>query len=576
VYDLKSVKLPRVGGVGLRLLAALAEHPLTRGLILPQLLANGGVTAMRRMRVEEAMTFLPLRAAEQPARDYAPPDLSLIPAQASPPGPPLGDASIAAQRGGAGQGAFRFWRVRDFCEAYGSGRTTPEEVARRVLEAIEASERLTPAMRCFIAASREDVLRQARESTERWKAGRALGPLDGAPIAVKDEIDMLPHPTTLGTRFSRRMPEADATVVARLRRAGALLIGKTNMHEIGIMPSGINPHHGAARNPYNPAHESGGSSSGSGAAVAAGLCPAALGADGGGSIRIPAAFCGVVGLKPTFGRIAGTGANVMGSTIGHLGPIAATAEDAALVYAAIAGPDPDDPSSIHQPDVRVDGLDQGDLAGVRLGIFREWFTHAAPEVVRACEALVGGLAERGAALVEIEIPELFSAYVAHAVTALAEIGLFAEENIEHLSEFAYVSRLPLAMVRAMNPNDYLHAARIRTRVMRRFDEALRHCDVIVTPTTAVTAPRYPDRALPHGESNLSLVIEIMRFVNPGNLTGLPAISIPAGYDSAGLPVGLHLMGRHWEEALLLRIAYAAAPLVAVRRPEVWFDVLGSG
>lgn len=557
VYDLRSVELPRVGGAALKLIVALAENPITRPLILPQLLSNGGVTAMRQLKVAEPITFLPLAPADQPVKEYSPPDLDAI--------PPLSPAQ--------GDG-FRFRTVRDYCTAYEGGRTTPEEVAQRVVEAIAASDRLSPAMRMFIASNSDDVMRQARASTERWKAGKPLGPFDGVPVAVKDEIDMLPYPTTLGTRFSKRMPTEDATIVARMRAAGAALIGRTNMHEFGIMPSGLNPHHGAVRNPYNPAHDSGGSSSGSGAAVAAGLCPVAFGADGGGSIRIPAAFCGVVGLKPTYGRVPGGGTNGLGSTIGHLGPIAATAEDAALMYGVIAGPDARDEPSLHQPAVRTDGLDRRDLSGVRLGIFREWFTHAAPDIVRACEVLVGGLAEQGAELVEIEIPELYACYVAHAVTALAEIGLFAEANREHLGEFGYVSRLPLAIARATTANDYLHAARIRTRVIRHFEAALSQVDAIVTPTTGITAPRYPESLLPNGESNLSQVVETMRFVNPMNMTGHPAISIPAGYDPAGLPIGLQITGRYWEEHVLLRLAYAAAPLIERRQPQVWFDVLG--
>lgn len=353
-----------------------------------------------------------------------------------------------------------------------------------------------------------------------------------------------------------------------------MLIGKTNLHEFEILPSGLNPHHGPARNPYNPTHDSGGSSSGSAAAVAAGLCPVALGADGGGSIRIPAAFCGVVGLKPTYGRVPRGGTHAQSSTIGYLGPIAATAEDAALAYAVIAGPDALDEPSLRQPAVRTDNLDRRGLSGLRLGIFREWFTHAAPDVVRVCEVLVGQLADQGAELVDIEIPDLYACYVAHAVTALAEIGVMAELTREHLHEFAYVTRVPLALSRATTANDYLQAASIRTRAIEHFEAALREVDAIVTPTTAITAPSYPEYRLPQGESNLSQTVEVMRFVYPMNMTGHPAISIPAGYDSAGLPVGLQLTGRYWEEHVLLRLAYAAAPLVELRKPRVLFDVLG--
>ena len=197
---------------------------------------------------------------------------------------------------------FHFSSAWDYAAAYRSGAISPEEVAQKLLAAILSSNAANPPLRAMINVKPEEVLRMARESGERYENESPLGPLDGVPVAVKDEIDMLPYPTTVGTSFLGKSPAAeDATVVRRMRLAGALLIGKANMHEIGIGVTGMNPHHGTARNPYNPAHYTGGSSSGPAAAVASGLCPIAIGADGGGSIRIPSSFCGVVGLKSTFG-----------------------------------------------------------------------------------------------------------------------------------------------------------------------------------------------------------------------------------------------------------------------------------
>ncbi|MBU0703876.1 MAG: amidase, partial [Chloroflexi bacterium] len=290
-YDLKSVKLPYLAGLPLRLFVALLESPL-RGLLIPSLLDSAGISRLREQRIDEPPVMCPLRITGEPVSQAG-----SVP-QAEWPGPPA--------RPGPG---FRFATAHDYARAYREGKTTPDQVARKVLAAIEASNSADPPLRAIIAVEREDVLKQAAAATKRIQEGRALSIFDGVPVAVKDEVDMAPYPTTVGTAFLGKSPAAeDSTVVARMRAAGALLIGKANMHEIGIGVTGLNPHHGTTRNPYNPAHYSGGSSSGPGAAVASGFCPVAIGADGGGSIRIPSSFCGLVGLKPTFGRVSEFGA----------------------------------------------------------------------------------------------------------------------------------------------------------------------------------------------------------------------------------------------------------------------------
>src|SRR5690606_12781061 len=257
-------------------------------------------------------------------------------------------------------------------------------------------------LRAFRATMRDDIMSQAAASATRLRAGTPRSLLEGVPVAVKDEVDQVPYGTTVGTSFMGKTPATeDATIVARLRAAGALLIGKANMHEIGINPDGFNGHYGIIRNPYSLDCHAGGSSNGSAAAVAAGFCPVAIGADGGGSIRIPAALTGLVGLKATFGRISEHGAAPLTWTMGHLGPIAATVSDAALVYACIAGPDPRDPNSLHQPAVSLEGWNSTDLRGLRLGIFRPWFEHAEAAIVEDCERVVEQLVGMGATLHDI-------------------------------------------------------------------------------------------------------------------------------------------------------------------------------
>jgi Asp-tRNA(Asn)/Glu-tRNA(Gln) amidotransferase A subunit family amidase len=307
--------------------------------------------------------------------------------------------------------------------------------------------------------------------------------------------------------------------------------------------------------------------------VAAGFCPIAIGADGGGSIRIPAALTGMVGLKATFGRVSERGAAPLTWSMGHLGPIAATVGDAALAYAVIAGPDPRDRNSLHQPPVRLDGWNSTDLHGLRLGIFRPWFEHAETEIIQDCEAAVEHLVEMGATLHEIEIPELEEMRVAQAVTILAEMAANLALHEEHWPDLSPSTRVNLTLGKVTTSADYLQAQRVRTRALAHFRRAFETVDVILTPATAVTAPTVPDGCEVDGWSDLSTVTELMRFAMPGNLTGLPAIAFPVGYDARGLPTGMQAMARPWEEHLLLRVAFAVEQVLVRRRAPVFYDLL---
>ncbi len=555
-YDLKSVKLPRLVGAPLRAFVAAIENPLTRGAIIPNLLHSGGITQLRQLALDDPPTFLPLWDAH--ARDASPLDLTRF---------------VQTPRA-RGKG-FAFTTTRAYYDAYRAGVTTPEQVAEQVLAAIDDSNARTPPLRAIVACQREDVLAQARASAERWRAGKPLSVFDGVPVAVKEEFDMAPYGTTFGTRFLGKTPaRQDATVVARMRAAGALLIGKANMHEIGIGVTGLNPHWGVTRNPYNVAHFTGGSSSGSATAVAAGLCPAALSADGGGSIRIPSAFCGLVGLKPTFGRVSEFSSAALCWSVAHNGPIGATVEDVALMYAVIAGPDPNDVHTLHQPPVTLERFDDFDLRDVTIGIFTPWFEHAAPALVEGCRKMLAAFQAMGARVQEIEIPELEAARVAHVVTITSEMYAALTHAYEtHRTEFGLDVRTNLALARSFTAFDYVQAQRVRTRALAHFRRALEQVDVILTPATGCVAPKIPLDALPAGESDLTTLMEIMRFATPANLTGLPAISFPAGYDANGLPLGCQAIGRAWEEHLLLRLAHAAEQVVERRSPQVYYRVL---
>ena len=556
-YDLKSVKLPRLTGGGLSLMASALENGLLRALIMPSMLKSGGITDFRALSPDESPTVFPIFFADKKAAPAEGPDLKAL-----------------NKIEGRTAAAMPFRTARDYAQAYKEGKVNPEHIAKKALEAIKQADAGELKLRPFIAVNEGDVMQQARASAERWKDKKPLSVLDGVPVAVKDEVDMVPYPTTVGTKFFGRAPaKQDATAVARLRAAGALLLGKANMHEIGINPDGLNVNFGSTRNPYNLKHDTGGSSSGSATSVAAGICPLAVGADGGGSIRVPASHCGVVGLKPTFGRVSECGAAPLCWSVAHLGPIAATVEDAAIGYACMAGPDSGEPNSLHQPAVTLEQWNRGDLKGIRLGVYRPWFEHASPEVVRSCDLLLEKLASSGAQVKQIIIPGLDTMRVAHAITILSEMAASMNNYPENSKDFGAEVRVSLSLGRICTAEDYIKAQRIRTRVISAFREIYSTVDAIITPSAGITAPEVSLEDAQGGWSDLSSTTEVMRYAFPGNLAGLPAISFPAGYDSTGLPIGMQAMGRWWEEDLLLRIAFNAEKLVERRKPVMFYDLL---
>ncbi len=555
IYDLKSVQMPYLAGVKLKLFVSLLDGP-TRSVLLGNLLKQAGVIGLRQQKFDEWPTFEPLVPVAPPAQQAYTMPQAQWPDQTS------------------RSDGFRFPTAFDFAQAYRAGEIDPVDVAERLLAAVAASEESNPPLRAFIEQDRDDVLRQARASSQRWREGRPLSILDGVPVAIKDELDMTPYPTHMGTSFLGKHPvPADSIAVARMRAAGALLIGKTNMHEIGIGVTGFNPHFGTPRNPYHPGHYTGGSSSGSAAAVAAGFSPIALGADGGGSVRLPAAFCGVLGLKPTYGRVPESGSFALDFSVAHVGPLAATAGDLALAYAAIAGPDPRDRLSVQQPLPTLAGWRKTDLSDLTIGVFWPWFRHATPEMVQGNEQMLDHFKDAGARVEEILIPDLEAARVAHVITITTEMNQALEHYYDaHHKEMGMDVRISLALARAFNARDFVLAQRVRTRIMAHFRRAFDKVDVIVTPAAGLTAPPIPEHALPDGDSDLATLTEIMRYAPFANMTGHPAITFPVGYSDAGLPIAMQAIARHWDEVTLFRLALAAEQHLDRRRPQIFFDL----
>ena len=560
-YNLKRAKAPKLKGLSLRVFTALMENRLSRPLLMPGLLKNAGITEFRKLTPNVPPTMFPLVEPTGTTGQEAD-------------GVPVANA-VAADVAPSPSADFQHCSVVNYARAYQQKTTTPQDVAQRVIDAVAASNAQSPPLRAIIKCDHTDILQQAKDSAERIDQGHPRSILEGVPVAVKDELDMLPYKTAVGTRFLGQQPPAeDSAAAAHLRTAGALLIGKANMYEIGIAPLGNNPINGFTRNPYNVNHDTGGSSSGCGGAVAAGLVPLAIGADGGGSVRVPAALCGVVGLKPTFGRISGFGAASLCWSVGHLGPLGATALDTAIGYAICSGKDARDRYTLKQPPVHLSDFHNTNLSGVTLGIYEPWFEDAAADVVVNCEATMKRLEKAGAVRKSIQIEGLEESRLAHAVTILTEMATAMDECYdEHRTDFAHATRINLALARQFTNTDYIRAQRIRTQALTEWDRVLSEVDVVMTPMTACTAPLLTPGSEKYGESDLSTVTNLMHYVIPGNFCGMPAISFPAGYDEQGLPVGIQAIGRHWEEHLLLRIANAAEQSIERRQPSVHFAPL---
>jgi Asp-tRNA(Asn)/Glu-tRNA(Gln) amidotransferase A subunit family amidase len=562
-YDLKSLSLPRLGTRGLALLVRALENSVVGPWLVSRLKRDAGLTRLAASDVAEPPTFFPA----QPSDDPAIPALDAFDADDSPysdaPAPPPPSPG------------FAFPSAEDFTRAYRAGRVTPQEVAARFIAQWKASDTGPRPLRAMIAVREDDLATQAAASAARWREGRPIGPLDGVPVAIKDEVDVEGYSTTLGTRVRQVGPAArDATAVARLRAAGALIVGKANMHEIGINVTGLNPHWGTTRNPYDDGCHTGGSSSGPATAVASGLVPIALGADGGGSIRVPSAFCSLVGIKPTFGRISEAGAPPLVWSVAYLGPMAGTVRDCAAAYAVMAGDDALDPHSRNHPSVSVDVAPPRSLKGVRMGVYWPWFRHATPDVVARCEALLRDLESHGATLVEVEVPELDLQRMAHVAAITGEMSAaMGTYHPARREEFSLDARVNLAVARSLSAGDYVTAARARTRAMAHWRNIFRDVHVLVTPATGRTAPRIDPSWMPLGGSDLAMTTDVMRFAFPANFTGHPAISFPAGYDGTGLPVGMQVIGRPWSERLLFRVAAMAEQVVERRAPTRWYPVL---
>jgi aspartyl-tRNA(Asn)/glutamyl-tRNA(Gln) amidotransferase subunit A len=433
-------------------------------------------------------------------------------------------------------------------------KVSPVELTQLYLSRIE---RLNPKLNAFLTVASESALAEARAAEKELLRGRGRGALHGIPVALKDNIWTRNLRTTVGSLILRDfLPSEDATVVRKLRRAGAIVLGKTNLHEFAYGVTSENPHYGPVRNPWKTDRIAGGSSGGSAAAVAAGLCAAAIGSDTGGSIRIPSALCGVVGFKPTFGRVSVHGVFPLAPSFDHVGPIVRSAVDALLVLECIAGRDPLDPTSLARSgkDFRP-ALKRKRL---RLGRPKEHFwVNMDSEVRTMTETAVADFVKSGAELEEISLPTLLAGVEAANLIAAVEASHVHEQAgyfPARASEYGADVRGRLEQGGKTRAVDYLSAQEVMRRARQEVEAALEDVEAIVIPTAPITAPPIGSERVQVGDVEMPLRNAFVDRNRLGNLTGLPAISMPCGVTQNGLPVALQFVGRRFEEARLIGVA----------------------
>jgi aspartyl-tRNA(Asn)/glutamyl-tRNA(Gln) amidotransferase subunit A len=432
-----------------------------------------------------------------------------------------------------------------------AGKLSPVSLAEHYLDRVR---RFDPQLRAFVHLS-DSVLETAALAETEIKAGRWRGPLHGIPVAIKDNYLTQDMPTTAGTLAPGiAFPDRDSAAAARLRKAGAILIGKTRTHEFAW--GNVTP---PSRNPWDLERVPSGSSGGSGAAVAAGLCSGGMGSDTGGSIRMPASVCGTVGIKPTFGRVSRDGIVPHSWSLDHPGPLTRTVADTALMMNVLSGYDPADPACQDRPVPDYSRAIGKSIRGLRVGVCRNHFFERNDEdVERAVELAISDLAAAGASIHEFRIPRLEFGLAAIFAIELASSTAYHDASLREgrVAHFTPDVRTLVEMGRFVTAPDYLKAEQLRTLLMNDFCQAFESVDVIVGPTMPITAWKAGEWTVKVGEREESVLSASWRFTFPYNLTGLPAISIPCGFDRSGLPIGLQIAGRPFDEAMVLRVADA--------------------
>ncbi|MGQ9645495.1 MAG: amidase [Thermodesulfobacteriota bacterium] len=447
---------------------------------------------------------------------------------------------------------------------------SPVEVVRMHLARVETLE---PLLNSFITLLPEKAMEEAKAAEQEIGSGRYRGPLHGVPIGLKDLFYVKGVRNTSGSKiFDHFIPDHDSTVAFKLREAGAILLGKLNLHPLAYGPTGENSDYGNMHNPWDLKCITGGSSGGSASAVASGQCALAMGTDTGGSIRIPGALCGLVGLKPTYGRVSRHGITVLSWSLDHAGLIARTVEDCALGMNTIAGYDPRDPSSAERsvPDF-TQSLSE-DIRGLRVGVPKEFFeAPVASEVEDAVRRAVELLSKLGATILEISWPMLHESKAISTTVQMAEATAYHSQLIKHQgSQLDPKVRLRLEAGLFISAVDYVQAQRARRLFYQQGCELFNRVDLLAGPTVPIPAFPIGTEKVLVGNAHLGVIEALTQYTRPFNLNGFPAITVPCGFSESGLPIGFQITGKPFDEARVLRAAFAYQQATAwhLRRPPI--------
>jgi len=463
--------------------------------------------------------------------------------------------------------------IQEASEELRSGLITPTELLAETLERID---QLDSRIHAFITVMRDQAFEEAEKAENEQRTGLFRGPLHGIPIGVKDLIAVKNVRLTAGSKvLADHVSQEDATVVEQLRRAGAVIIGKTNTHEFAY-----GTYTPPTRNPWDLTHIPGGSSGGSAAAVAAGMCLGAIGSDTGGSIRIPSACCGITGLKPTYGRVSTFGVIPLSWSLDHVGPMGRSAEDCAILFDAIAKYDPRDPNSVSRPPDKSsatllsgpEGRGPLSLQGIKLGVLSESFVAPLdPEVRAAWHATLLVLQEEGAEVSDIELRH--PAMEVYRTIQMPEASLAHMEKDwlnNRLEAYGERTRSRLLQGQTITAVDYLRAQQQRRTFSSNLRSAMQGVNALVLPTIPIAAipVEQADQDIQIDGITENATTALLRLTMPFNLAGLPAVSLPCGFTTGGLPIGLQLVGKPFEESMILRIAHAYQQLTDWHRREL--------
>ena len=460
---------------------------------------------------------------------------------------------------------LRYLTLADAAALVKSKKVSPVELTESCFEVIDAVD---GKINSFITPTRDLAMAAAKEMEQELTQGRDRGAMHGVPIGLKDLYATKGIRTTANSdALATWIPDEDATTTRLLREAGTVLLGKLTMHEFAFGAPDFEHQFGPARNPWNLDHVPGGSSSGSAAALAAGLCYGALGSDTGGSIRGPASFCGIVGIKPSYGRVSRYGVVPLSWSLDHAGPMARTVEDCALLLQAISGYDAQDAASANLPVPDFSADLHAGVSGMRLGVPCAWFDEKEgtnPEIMAAFEAALRVFEGLGATLVEVDAEPFINARAANTTILLAEAAAYHEKTLQERPEDLGADvRNRVREGAFFTAVDYIQAQRARTRITGQIQEILKGVDSILSPTGGQPADAFAGL-------DADLRNRIPSYMSPFNLSGLPAISVPCGFSESGLPLGMQIAGRAFEEATVFRIgqAYEEATPWHERHPEI--------